>query len=65
MNNLLKKITNKLGKDMADSLDWLMYRQPINKPTHYKRIGRPRLTDYAIYITPYGKKIKEIYRGTI
>ncbi len=61
MINLLELETNKLAAERALHIDWLLYRSPINKPTKYQGMGRPRRTDYAIYKTPEGNKVTELY----
>ncbi len=61
MINILELETRKLADEKAKLLDWELYRMPINNPTSYRGRGRPRFTDYAIYKTPEGNKIKELY----
>lgn len=61
MINIFTLKAEQLSKEFATYSDWLMYRKPINNPTLYKGRGRPRFTDYAIYKTPEGNKVTELY----
>lgn len=59
--NLLECLAAGVGKEMASLEDWYLFRKPKNKPTKYSGKGRPKKTDYAIYTTPWGSEVKELY----